>query len=110
MKEEIKELIEKTEQLKDYRKITSKINKEIKELTKTIQEWMEQNEKESLIYEGNEITLVEKQINLSFKTENIAEKLEEELQASTEQCQKIAESIVKNKKFMTKKVLKVKSS
>jgi hypothetical protein len=109
MKEEIKELIEKTEQLKDYRKITSKINKEIKELTKKIQEWMEENDKESVVYKDNEISLVEKQINLSFKTENIAEKLEEELKAPTEECKKIAESIVKNKKFMTKKVLKVKS-
>ena len=109
MKEEIKELLEKTEQLKDYRKITSKINKEIKERTKSIQAWMEENDKESVVYDGNEITLIDKHINLSFKTENIAEKLEEELQVSSEECKKIAESIVKNKKFMTKKVLKVKS-
>jgi hypothetical protein len=81
----------------------------IKELTKKIQEWMEENDKESVVYKDNEISLVEKQINLSFKTENIAEKLEEELKAPTEECKKIAESIVKNKKFMTKKVLKVKS-
>lgn len=110
MKEEIKELIEKTEQVKDYRKIISKINKEIKGLNEKIKTWMEENNKDSVSYNGNEIKLVEKHISQSFKKEVITEKLMEELNAPSEKCEELAESIVNNKKFIVKKVLKVKES
>ena len=45
MEEEIKQLIEKNEQIKDYKKIMSKINKDIKSLNEKVKHWMEENEK-----------------------------------------------------------------
>lgn len=110
MKEEIKELVEKTEQIKDYRKIISKINKEVRALNEKIKEWMETNNKDSISYDGNEIKLVEKHISQSFKKDVISEKLMEELNAPSEKCQELAESIVNNKKFIVKKIIKVKES
>lgn len=110
MKEEIKELVEKTEQIKDYRKIISKINKEVRALNEKIKEWMENNNKDSISYDGNEIKLVEKHISQSFKKDVISEKLMEELNAPSEKCQELAESIVNNKKFIVKKIIKVKES
>ena len=107
MKEEVQTLIEKTEQLKDYKKITSKLNKEIKELNSKIKEWMENNDKKAITYNGMEIKLVEKHVNQTFRKEVIAEKLVEELNATTEKCEELAESIVNNKKFIVKKVLKL---
>jgi hypothetical protein len=110
MKEEVKELIEKTEQIKDYKKIISKINKDIKTLNGKIKEWMENNDKETITYQGMEIRLVDKHISQSFKKEVIQEKLMEELNVPSEQCEQIADRIINNKKFIVKKVLKVKEN
>ena len=110
MEEEIKQLIEKNEQIKDYKKIMSKINKDIKSLNEKVKHWMEENEKYTIEYKGIEIKLIDKHISQSFKKDVIKEKLMEELSAPKEQCEEIADKIVNNKRYITKRVLKLKQN
>lgn len=84
---------------------TNKIIKEKKKLSKQLEEkiynYMIENSMDSISLNSGQIILYEKKIPQTFKKPSIIDKLTENLECTEEQADKIAESILTNKVYIT---------
>lgn len=94
-----KELAELRQKQKECKKNLLKLEDEIKE-------YMMKNDMDSISLKDGQIVLYAKKISQTFKKETIADKLVETLKCDEKKAETLADSILKNKKFIVEDKIK----
>lgn len=105
IQDKLLEYIEYNKQLTSLRTNLKNIKKQTQELEKEIKEYMTKNDMDSISLQDGEIVLYTRKISQTFKKESIVEKLTEELKDS-EKAERLTQSILDNKKFIVEDKIK----
>ncbi len=107
MDEKINLLCQLQRETLEIQKIQKDKRKILKKLQKEIEEYMKQKEIEILPIPGGELQICDKKINQTFKLQSIKDKLVEKLKCKEDEISELAESLVSEKIFITKKHMKI---
>lgn len=107
IQEKFKLYIELQKEIVAFRKKQAEQKKILQGLEKEIQEYMTNNQMDSINLKDGDIVIYEKKVSQSFKRPAIIEKITEELKCDETKAEKLAESILTNKVFTLEPKLKV---
>lgn len=105
IQDKLLEYIEYNKQLATLRTNLKNLKKQTQDLEKEIKEYMTKNDMDSISLKDGEIVLYSRKISQTFKKETIVEKLTEELKDS-EKAERLTQSILDNKKFIVEDKIK----
>jgi hypothetical protein len=108
IQEKFKLYLQLNKEIVEIRKKQAAQKKIIQNLEDDIKEYMKKNEMNSISLNEGEIILSDFKISQNFKKETIVDKLTEKLKGDGDLAEKLAESIVTNKVFITSQKLKAK--
>jgi hypothetical protein len=110
IQEKLNKYLEINKHITDFRKKVSEYKKTLVSLENEIQEYMKDNDLNTLDLKEGKIILYDRKISQSFKKQSISDLLKEKLKCDNEKAQTLAESILTNKTFKVEKKLKVKQN
>jgi hypothetical protein len=106
IQDKLKLYLELNKEIAAFRKKQTAQKKVVQNLEKEIQEYMTDNDLDSIPLKDGDIVLYERKVSQSFKRPAIVEKITEELKCDETKAEKLAESILTNKVFTLEKKIK----
>lgn len=103
--DKVEQYLELSKELTGLRKRQTDLKKQLQLIEKGIWEYMRENEMENISSKTGEIVIYSRKVSQTYKRDIIAEKLAEEL-SDKKKADELADSIVKNKKFIVEEKIK----
>lgn len=107
MNEKFKLYVDLNKEIVEFRKKQKEQKKVLQKLEEEIQQYMTDNNLNSLSLKDGEIIIYEKKTNQGFKKPAIIEKITEELNCNVEKAEELADSLLGNKVFTVENKIKV---
>ena len=104
--EKFHKYLEIQKELTDLRKKEKEYKKTLSILETEIKEYMTQNDMDSISLKDGQIVLYEKKISQTLKRDTIANKLAESLNCDERRAETLADTILKNKKYIVEDKIK----
>jgi hypothetical protein len=104
--EKFHKYLEIQKELSEMRKKQTECKKQLITLETEIKEYMTQNDMDSISLKDGQIVLYAKKISQTFKRDTIANKLAESLDCDEKKAETLADTILKNKKYIVEEKIK----
>lgn len=107
MEVQFKDYLNTQKTLNELKKQVNVLKKKCKDMESNIQEYMMNNELDSIVIDGCQIVLYKRKITDMFNKQHLVDKLTSELQVTEDKAEHVVDNLFKNKPFKEENRIKM---